>query len=170
MSGLYGGWGNTSHSYLLGKSVTTFPRSESTLSCKISGPSPVFGHFSAQFLQPVKIIHCCHTCSTWNSIWHDDSSVTISEDYHLVDLRLRSSKFFLSRVEFGLVHSFNCDFNSGSKSLTHVLSIAAIRYRNAWPSSLNFFNKKIYCPEILQTQYIDNHTIVPATNLHEAFT
>jgi len=47
MSGLYGAWGNTSHSYLLSKSVTTFPRCRRALSCKMSGPSP---SKSGQFL------------------------------------------------------------------------------------------------------------------------
>ena len=46
----------------------------------------VFVHFSAQFLHPVTIIRCCHTCSTRNSICHDDSSVIISKDHHLLDL------------------------------------------------------------------------------------
>jgi hypothetical protein len=40
MSGLYGAWCNTSHSYLLSKSVTTFPRCGRVMSCKMSGPSP----------------------------------------------------------------------------------------------------------------------------------
>jgi len=40
MSGLYGAWGNTSHSYLLSKSVKTFPRWGCALSCRMSGPSP----------------------------------------------------------------------------------------------------------------------------------
>jgi hypothetical protein len=31
---------------------------------------------------------------------------------------------------------------------------------------LKAYKKEIYCPEMLQAQYIDNHTIVPATNLH----
>jgi len=44
---------------------------------------------------------------------------------------------FLGRGEVGLLHSFDCDFKSDSKSLTHVSSIATIRYRNAWPSTLN---------------------------------
>jgi len=46
-SGLYGMWGNTSHLYLLSKSVTTFPRWGNALSCKMSGPSP---SKSGQFL------------------------------------------------------------------------------------------------------------------------
>ena len=36
VSGLHGAWGNTSHSYLLSKSVTTFPRCGHVL----CGPSP----------------------------------------------------------------------------------------------------------------------------------
>jgi len=40
MSGLYGVWDNTSHSYLLSKSATSFPRCRRALSCKMSGPSP----------------------------------------------------------------------------------------------------------------------------------
>jgi len=40
VSGLYGTWSNTSHSYLLSTSVTTFPRCRRTFSCKMSGPSP----------------------------------------------------------------------------------------------------------------------------------
>ena len=39
MSGLNNEWGNTSHSYLLSKSITTFPRCGRALSCKMSGPS-----------------------------------------------------------------------------------------------------------------------------------
>ena len=76
------------HSYLLSKSVTTSPRCGRALSCKMSGPSPrksVFVHISAQFLHPVPIIRCFHTCSTWNSC-HDDSSVIINKAYHLLDL------------------------------------------------------------------------------------
>ena len=50
MSGLYGAWGNTSHTYLLSKSVTTFPRCGRTLSCKMSGPTPSkSGRFFAFF-------------------------------------------------------------------------------------------------------------------------
>ena len=50
MYGLYGAWGNTSHSYLLSKSVTTFVRCGRALSCKISGPSPSkSGRFCAFF-------------------------------------------------------------------------------------------------------------------------
>jgi len=44
---------------------------------------------------------------------------------------------FLDRGEVGLLHSFDCDFNSGLKSLTHVSSIATVRYRNARTSALN---------------------------------
>jgi len=43
MSGLYGAWGNTSHSYLLSKSVTTSPRCGRALSCKMSGPASQVG-------------------------------------------------------------------------------------------------------------------------------
>jgi len=64
---------------------------------------------------------------------HDDSSVIISKAHHWFS----SSKFFLGRGEVGLLHSFDCDFNSGSKSLTHVSLIPTIRHRNAWPSTLN---------------------------------
>ena len=39
MSRLHGVWGNTSHSYVLSKSVTTFLRCGCALSCKMSGPS-----------------------------------------------------------------------------------------------------------------------------------
>ena len=55
---------------------------------------------------------------------HDDSSVTISKDHHLLDICARRN--FLGRGEDGLLHSFDCDFNSGSKSLTHASSIATI--------------------------------------------
>jgi len=40
MSGLYGAWGNTPHSYLLGKSVTNVPKCGRALSWKMCGPSP----------------------------------------------------------------------------------------------------------------------------------
>jgi hypothetical protein len=50
MSGPYGAWGNTFHSYLLSKSVTTFPMCGRALSCKMSGPSPSkSGRFYAFF-------------------------------------------------------------------------------------------------------------------------
>jgi hypothetical protein len=99
----------------------------------------VFVNFSAQFLHPITIIRCCHTCSRWNSICHDDSSVIISKD-HLLDLWLHSSKFF--RSQGGWTSPLDCDFNSGSNSLTHVSSIATIQHRNAWPttSDLSFSN------------------------------
>jgi hypothetical protein len=102
MSGLYGAWGNTSHSYLPGKSVTTFPKCGRALSCKMSGPPPnkssqVCMHFSAKFLHPVTIVRCCQTCSTWNSICHDDSSVIISKNHDLLDRWLHSSKLFGSQ-------------------------------------------------------------------------
>ena len=107
MSGLYGAWGNNSHSYLLSKSVTqTFPRCGRALSCKMSGPSPSKSGrflciFLAQFLHPVTIVRCCHTCSTRNSC-HHNSAVIISEDHHSLDLWLRSSKFFWAagRLDF----------------------------------------------------------------------
>jgi hypothetical protein len=71
------------------------------LSCKMSGPSPSktgwFCAFSAQFLHPVTIIRCCYTCFKWNSICHDDSSVIMSKNHNLLDLWLRSAKFFGSR-------------------------------------------------------------------------
>jgi len=87
MSGLYGARGNTSHSYLLSKSVTTFPTCGRAMSCKMSGPSPSkSGRFLCIFLRNLCIIRCCHTCSTWNSICHNDSSVIISKDHHLLDL------------------------------------------------------------------------------------
>ena len=57
----------------------------------------VFVHFYAQFLHPVPIIRCCHTCSTRNSLCYDDSWVIISKNHHLFDLWLRSSKFFGAR-------------------------------------------------------------------------
>jgi hypothetical protein len=53
----------------------------------------------------------------------------------LLNIWLRSTKFF-GRGDFGLLHSFDCHFNSCSKFLTHV-SIATIRHRNAWFSTLN---------------------------------
>lgn len=78
ISGLYSVWGNISHLYLLRKLVMTFPRCGHTLLCKISGPFSsksgwFFIHFSVQFLHVVRIIHCCHTCFTQDSICHDDS-------------------------------------------------------------------------------------------------
>jgi hypothetical protein len=45
-----------------------------------------FVHLSAQFLHPVTIIRCCYTCSTWNSICHDDSLVIISKISHFFHL------------------------------------------------------------------------------------
>jgi hypothetical protein len=39
ISGLYDAWDNTPHSYLLSKSVTTFPRCGRALSCKMCSPS-----------------------------------------------------------------------------------------------------------------------------------
>jgi len=44
---------------------------------------------------------------------------------------------FLDRGKVGLLHSFDCNFNSGSKSLTYVSSIATVWYINAWLSTLN---------------------------------
>ena len=70
-----------------------------------------FIYFYAQFLHPVTIIRCCHTCSTWNSLCHDDSSVIICKNHHLLDLCVRRN--FLGHGEVGLLHSFDCDFNSG---------------------------------------------------------
>jgi hypothetical protein len=147
MSELYGAWGNTFHSNLLSKSVTTFPSCGRALSCKMSGPSPsksgrVFVHFFAQFLQPVTLIRCWHFCSTWTSTCHDDSSVIISKDHQLLELWIRLSKFVRSRG-VGLLHSRGCDFISGSMSLTHVSSIATFRYRNAWLSTLNLYFSNI---------------------------
>jgi hypothetical protein len=52
MSGFYGAWGNTSHLYLLSKSVTTFPRCGCALSCKMSGQSPrKSGRFLCNFMR-----------------------------------------------------------------------------------------------------------------------
>jgi hypothetical protein len=129
MSGLYGAWRNISHLYLRSKSVTTSPDAGVDCHAKwLAHPckSQVgFVYFSAQFLQAVTIIRCCHTCSTWNFISHVDSSVIISKDNHLLDLWVRRN--FLGRGEFGLLHSFDCDFNSSSKSVNHVSAIATIR-------------------------------------------
>jgi len=70
MSGLYGAWGNTSHSYLvLSKSVTTFPGCGRALSCKMSGQSP---SKSGQFL--------CIFCSIFASS-HD--STLLSHLFHM---------------------------------------------------------------------------------------
>lgn len=44
---------------------------------------------------------------------------------------------FLVRGNNGLLHLFDCNFNSGSKSLTHISSVAAIWDRNAWPLMSN---------------------------------
>jgi len=96
MSGLYGTWSNTVHSYLLSKSVTTFPRCRRAFSCKMSGSSP---SKSGRFL--------CILCTIFASshdnmllshlfhmeLSHDDSSLITSKN-HLLDLLLRSSKFF----------------------------------------------------------------------------
>jgi hypothetical protein len=56
--------------------------------------------------------------------------VIISKDHHLLTFDC-AHRNFLGRGEFGLLSSFDCDFNSGSKSLTHVSSVGTIRYRNA---------------------------------------
>jgi hypothetical protein len=96
VSGLYGAWGNTSHSYLLSKSVTTFLRCGRALSC----PSPSkSGRFLYIFLRSFAsshdstlLSHLFHT-----ELCHDDSSVIISKDHHLLDLWLRSSEFCGSR-------------------------------------------------------------------------
>jgi len=110
------------------------------LSCKMCGPSPSkWGRYLCIFcaiVHPVMIARCCHSCSTWKSIRLDDSSVIISKDHHLHGLWLRSSKFF-GRGEVGLLHSFDYDFKSSSKTLTHVSSIATVWYRKACPSTLN---------------------------------
>jgi len=93
MSGLHDAWANTYHSYVLNKSVTTFPKSGRALSCKMNGPSPsklvrFLCNFLRNFCVQSRIIHCYHTCSTWNFICHDDSSVIISKDHHLLELWL----------------------------------------------------------------------------------
>jgi hypothetical protein len=76
MSGLFGAFGNTSHSYLLGKSVN-LPQVQACIVVQNEWPIPekarsVFVHFSAQVLHPVTKIDCCHTCSIWDSFspWH----------------------------------------------------------------------------------------------------
>jgi hypothetical protein len=89
MSGPYGAWGNNSHSYLLSKSVTTFPRCGCALLCKMSGPS---SRKSGRFL----CILCAIFAASHDNmlllhlfdleLCHDDSSMIISKDHNLLDL------------------------------------------------------------------------------------
>lgn len=134
MFGLYGAWSNT-HLYLLSKSVGhNLLQVWAVIVMQKEWPIPeqvrsIFVHFSAQCLHPITIIRCWHTCFTWNSICHDDSSVTIS---NIICLTFDSAcRNFLGREEDGLLHSFDYDFNSGLKSRTHVSSIAAIRQQTS---------------------------------------
>ena len=73
---------------------------------------------------------------------HDDSSVIKSKDHHFLDFDCTRWNF-LGRREVGLLQLFDCDFNSASQSVTHVSSIVTIRYRNAWPSTLNLRSSNV---------------------------
>jgi hypothetical protein len=143
MFGLYVACGNTSHSYLFSKSVTTFSRCERALSCKMSGPSPSKSGW---------VDFCTFLCAISASS-HDNT--LLSQLFHMELLSVMmiprwsyaniiiclicdcACRIFLGRGKAGLLHSFDCDFNCGPKSLTHVSSIVKIRYKNAWPSALN---------------------------------
>ena len=90
--------------------------------------------FSAIFASS-QIICCCYTCSSWNSVMMIPQW---SKAKIIICLTFDCTRWnFLGRGEVGLLHSFDYNFNSGSKSLTRVLSIATIWYGNAWPSTLN---------------------------------
>lgn len=78
--------------------------------------------FSAQFLHEVMMIHYF----TRHFIYYDDFSVIVSKDYHLL------VKIFMFVGVNALLHSFDCNLNSNSKSLIHVSSAATVQYKNAW--------------------------------------
>jgi hypothetical protein len=101
-----------------------------------------FVHFSAQFLQPVAIIRCCHTCFTWNSICHDNSFVIISKDHHLLELWLRSSKFFVSRGVWTSPLVW-LRFQLGSK----VSNPRFVNSNNSMPSALNLCFSNVAIPK-----------------------
>jgi hypothetical protein len=101
MSGLYGTWSNTSHLYLLSKSVTTFPRRRRAKWLAHPWASQVgFSVFLCTIFASshdnTLLSHLSHM-----ELCHDDSSVIISKN-HVLDLWLRSSKFFwgTGRLDF----------------------------------------------------------------------
>ena len=107
-----------------------------------SGPATNnWGRFLCIFLRSVclKAQVSSDTSSTWDSIRHGDSLVIISKDHHLLHFWLNSSKLF-DRGEPVAPH---CDFNSGSKSLSHVSWIATIRRKNAWSLTPNLSFSKV---------------------------
>ena len=133
MSGLYGAWSNLAN------------RSQPSPGADVHRRAKWMAHLWAS-----QVGFCAFYCAVFAfrhdntllshlllmELCHHDFSVIISQDHHLLDLWLSSSKFLGSRG--GRTSPLlDCDFNSGSKSLTHVSSIAIIRYRNAWPPTLN---------------------------------
>jgi len=95
-SELYGAWGNTSHSYLLNKSVTTFPRCGHAMSWKwVAHPWASQVSFCALFASNHDNMLLSHLFLM--EFCHDDTSVIKSKDHHLLDLWLHSLKFFGSR-------------------------------------------------------------------------
>jgi hypothetical protein len=108
---------------------------------KMNGPSlsksgGLLCIFLRKFCIQSTIIRFCHTCSTWNSICHDNSSVNISKDHHLLDLWLLSSQFIVLRGGWisplvWLRHNIRFKVSSPRSA------IATFRCRNAWPSTLN---------------------------------
>lgn len=89
-----------------------------------------FCAFFCAILHEVTRIHCCGSCSIWNSLCYDDYIVIVSKYYHLLDLSSCSSKLFC-RGESESLHLLKCDFISGSKFLIHVSSVAIIGHKNA---------------------------------------
>jgi hypothetical protein len=109
MSGLYGAWDNTSHSHLLSNSVGhNLPLVRVCVVMQYEWPIPeqvrsVFVHFSAQFLQPVMIIHCCHTCPiriptlkfVWLELGSTDLNYSNQSDYNFPKIQISAYGVFL---------------------------------------------------------------------------
>ena len=131
-----------------------------------SQPSPGAGvHFLAKWVAyPLasQVGFCAFLCTIFASshyntllsllfhielLCHVDSSVIIRKNIICLTFDCARRNFW-GHGEVGLLHSFDCVFNSGSKSLTHVSSISTIRNRNGWPSELNLVSVMLHFPGV----------------------
>lgn len=109
ISGLYCMWSNTSHLQLLGKLVTTFPRSGHTLLCKMSGPSPS--------KSSLLLCICCTQLWQYTLLSHFSTCNFINKNHHLLDLRLLLSKLFLVAGRTDFTTRLTGDFQTPVESL-----------------------------------------------------